>query len=156
MKRFGVSAGWLAVLVICLGQVACRTPSPQPLVHSPLILPLVALVVRPDLFSSGQQVIVEGFLSHDGSPLLFLTSEHAAAFDTSSAIRVSDPTPDGSLTLSDCMGKWVAVHGVFIRHTSGEVTIRHPTRVVYRNPEARSRNDWSHANVVCWASSDAA
>ena len=120
------------------------------MVEGELIVPLVALLVRPDLLPSGQQVVVSGYFAKGFGPLLFLTAEHAEAFDTSAAIPVSDPTEDGSLTRADCFDRFVAVSGTFVRHESGEVTIQQTKKVQYRSAPAAESKDWAHLYVTCW------
>ena len=120
------------------------------MVEGELIVPLVALLVRPEVLPSGQKVLVRGYLVKGLGPLLFLTAEHAEAFDTSAAIPVSDPSEDGSLMRADCFDRFVAVSGTFVRHESGEVTIQRTTKVEYRSASAAESKDWPHLYVTCW------
>jgi len=137
-------------LAVVHGQIACSHTTTRPLVHGELILPLALLISRPEVLPSGQEVLVQGYLSRGFGLHLFLTSEHAAGLDISSSIDVSDPTEDGSLYRSDCFERFVRVSGTFVRRPSGEVTIQSPTEIVYLSEEAQANEDWAHLFVRCW------
>ncbi len=150
MPRMIELVGCVLAAAALSGPVSCAGTTSQSLVDGDLIVPLAALITRPELLSSGQQITVQGYFSKGVGPLLFLTSEHAAAFDTISAIAVVDPTEDGSLTQADCFDRFVTVHGTFVRHNSGETTIQNVSEVEYRSQSAAESRDWAHLFVTCW------
>jgi hypothetical protein len=70
---------------------------------------LAQLLVDPTSLM-GSKVLVQGYLSHNLE--LFLSREHAEAYDYMSAIRVIDPSDEGVVTRSHCAGQWVTVEAV--------------------------------------------
>jgi len=79
-----------------------------------MVVSMVQLLSTPDRFE-GKQVRVRGFLESKMGLKLYLTKDHAIARDYPSSLMVSDDTPGGSLTLSDCSDHYVQVTGKFDR-----------------------------------------
>lgn len=118
-----MSVGWTKVLFVCLlgaplGLLAEATDS-QGKAESrdgPYLVSLVRLIATPEKFA-GLRVQVIGYL---GKPLqLYLTEKHAEVEDFWSGIEIFDPSEDGSLTRSSCVGNWVKVTGTLYRRQNG-------------------------------------
>ncbi len=141
----------LAASVVSL-VIACSTTAPKSSAGAAYVS-LAYILAHPQEFPSGQEVNVAGYLATGGAnPMLYLTSEHARARDTRSAIFVSDPSSDGSLIKSDCVERFVAITGTF-RRRSIDLSIEEITTVEYWKPSAKRSSEWDEIiPVQCWAS----
>lgn len=76
------------------------------------VVSLVGLLATPEKFI-GEKVAVRGYLARHGGLNLYLTSEHAAAYDSASSLIVLDPTEGAALTQSPCADSFVEIRGTF-------------------------------------------
>ena len=76
------------------------------------VVSLVGLLATPEQFI-GEKVAVRGYLTRHGGLTLYLTSEHAAAYDVASSVIVLDPTQEATLSQSTCADSFVEIRGTF-------------------------------------------
>lgn len=99
------------VILVASSAVSCGSAEAD---EGAVPVSLVQLLIAPENFS-GKQVQVVGFLQKKPTLQLFLTEDHATSLDIQSSVAVSDDSPDGSLTQSDCLDHYVRVTGRFDR-----------------------------------------
>lgn len=110
------------------------------------LVSLVQLLADPMAWV-GSRVLVKGFLSNAmfGSPHLYISQENAIANDFMSSISVSDSTENGSLTRSDCIGKWVEV-SAYLTTGDGELYLSRVEKIRPTTPPN---------TTSCWTAGDA-
>lgn len=122
MRRIG------AVLFVSLTAAfaaACQS-TPRPVDHT-VSIALLMILARPEEMPSPQPINVRGFLARRSNMWLFLSSEHAAADDFSSAITVSPPTEE--FLAAPCTDHFVEISGTLVRSSSGELFLRDVEKV---------------------------
>lgn len=92
-----------------------------------IILPLVRLIVHPELFV-GARVQVIGYLEDTVNLEIFLTKDHAIMRDYASSILVND-TDTGEITFSECTSKYVEITGDFERTEDNNFIITNVTKI---------------------------
>jgi hypothetical protein len=93
----------IAAATVLLGanSMSCEPAAREP-VHPVSMVSILANAER----YSGQQIAIFGYLNADWK--LYLTRDHAAAFDLESSLHVSD-TDSGDIASSGCMEKYVEI-----------------------------------------------
>jgi len=82
------------------------------------VVSLVVLLTNP-VESEGQIVEVVGYLSRDVGLTLYLTEDHAKAYDIASAIAIEEPNAQ----VGACAGAYVRLVGKFGKSTFGDFGI---------------------------------
>ena len=100
--------------VVLLGAllVACIVAYERERARHSYVVSLINLLTDPQRYID-DRVVVKGYLEDYHGLTLFLTKEHADAGDHLSAVHVSDPTYEGVLTQSSCVGSFAEVRGTF-------------------------------------------